>query len=284
MSIAPHPRSASRNGLQHTESRVPVKAQTRVRAIKMACTLFLALAGAAEAAIVTFEDLTLPPESYWNGADGSGGFRSGGAFFENRYTAYDGAGFWDGFAYSNRTDTEISGIEGQYNAIPGSGQGDSQTYGIAFVGWEKPPTLTLSTPQQLQGLYVTNNNYTYYDLIHGSGISKPFGGQTGDDPDWLKLSITGKDIEDNDTATVDFYLADFRFADNSQDHIVDSWKFVDLTPLGEVAALQFTLDSSDTGDWGMNTPAYFCIDTVVPEPATILLLGLGALFAVRGRK
>ncbi len=284
MSIAPHPRSASRNGLQHTESRVPVKAQTRVRAIKMACTLFLALAGAAEAAIVTFEDLTLPPESYWNGADGSGGFRSGGAFFENRYTVYDSAGLWDGFAYSNRTDTEIPGIEGQYNAIPGSGQGDSQTYGIAFVGWEKPPTFRLSTPQELRGLYVTNNNYTYYDLIHGSGLSKPFGGETGNDPDWLKLSITGKDTEKNVTGTVDFYLADFRFADNSQDYIVDSWKFVDLTSLGEVATLQFTLDSSDTGDWGMNTPAYFCIDTVVPEPATILLLGLGALFAVRGRK
>jgi hypothetical protein len=250
----------------------------------MACMLSLVLAGTSAAAIVTFEDLTLPPESYWNGADGAGGFHTGGGFFENRYTVYEGVGFWDGFAYANRTDIETSGLEGQYSAIAGSGQGASDTYGIAFVGWERPPTLTLSTPQQLQGLYVTNNNYTYYDLIHGSGISKPFGGQTGSDPDWLKLSITGRDGEDNDTGTVDFYLADFRFADNRQDYILDTWKFVDLTTLGEVATLQFTLDSSDTGDWGMNTPAYFCIDTVVPEPATILMLGLGALFAVRGRK
>ncbi len=255
-----------------------------VTAVGMACMLSLALAAKSAAAIVTFEDRSLPPESYWNGADGSGGFRSGGAFFENRYTVYDDVGFWDGFAYSNRTDTETSSMEGQYTAIPGSGQGDSDTYGIAFVGWEKPPTMTLSTPQELQGFYVTNNNYTYYDLIHGSGISKPFGGQTGDDPDWLMLSITGKDTEENITGTVDFFLADFRFAENEQDYIIDTWKFVDLTALGEVASLQFTLDSSDTSDWGMNTPAYFCVDTVVPEPATILMLGLGALFAVRGRK
>lgn len=284
MSFTARPRPVSRNALQRTEPHVPARTQTYVMAARMACVLSLALAGTSAAAIASFEDLTLPPESYWNGADGSGGFRSGAAFLDNRYTVYDDAGFWDGFAYSNRTDTETSSLEGQYNAISGSGQGGSKTYGIAFVGWEKPPTLTLSTPQQLTGLYVTNNNYAYDDLIHGSGISKPFGGETGDDPDWLKLSITGKDTEENDTGTVDFYLADFRFADNSQDYILDTWEFIDLTLLGEVKTLQFALDSSDKGAFGMNTPAYFCIDTVVPEPATILMLGLGALFAVRGRK
>lgn len=277
-------RPSPRKALHATEPNVPAAARMRVKAVGMACMLSLALAGTSAAAIVTFEDLTLPPESYWNGADESGGFRSGGAFFENRYTVYGDAGFWDGFAYSNRTDMGIAAVEGQYTAVPGFGQGRSDTYGIVFVGWEKPPTITLRTPQQLTGLYVTNNNYAYDDMIHGSGWSKPFGGQTGEDPDWLKLSITGKDVEDNDTGTVDFYLADFRFADNSQDYIVNTWEFIDLTALGEVAMLQFTLDSSDTGDLGMNTPAYFCIDTVVPEPATILMLGLGALFAVRGRK
>jgi len=247
------------------------------------CLAVLTPAATTKAAIATFENLELPEESYWNGADGSGGFASGGVRFKNNYnTEWE---FWDGFAYSNITDTQTRDMDGQYNAIPGIGQGDSATYGVAYVGWLEPPTMTLSTAQILQGLYVTNNNYTYYTMLNGGPFSKAFGGPTGDDADWLMLTVTGKGATGDTTGKVDFYLADFRSADKSEDYIVDSWQFVDLTPLGEVKSLQFTLASSDTGAFGMNTPAYFCVDTVVPEPATIFLLGLGALVATyRGRR
>jgi len=60
------------------------------------CILTLLLAGMSRAAIVTFDDLPLAPDSYWNGADGAGGFTSGGVRFANHYNA-DWA-FWDGFA------------------------------------------------------------------------------------------------------------------------------------------------------------------------------------------
>jgi hypothetical protein len=237
----------------------------------------LALAGAAQAAIATFEDLTLPPESYWNGADGTGGFHSIGAFFKNNFDAQ--WNFWDGFAYSNRTDTETPGVEGQYNAITGSGHNHSPPYGVAYVGWTELPTMTLGTPRQLDGLYVTNNNYTYYALRDGSQFSKKFGGATGADGDWFRLTITGQDAAGEPTGKVEFYLADFRPLEDTQDYIVKSWEFVDLTSLGVVKSLQFALDSSDMGDYGMKTPGYFALDTVVPEPATLLLLGCGALCA-----
>jgi hypothetical protein len=244
--------------------------------------LVCALASVSDAAIVTFEDLSLPPESYWNGADGSGGFASGGAFFNNSYDPTWGS--WDGFGYSNLTDTQASGIDAQYSAVAGSGQGDSETYGVAFVGWTQPPTVTLSTPQNLDGLYVTNSNYTYYSMLKGDPFAKKFGGTTGDDEDWFKLTITGRDTTGQVTGTVDFFLADFRFADNRLDYIVDTWQFVDLTSFGRVETLEFALDSSDIGVFGMNTPGYFAIDTVVPEPATVVLLGLGGLFAMRRRR
>jgi hypothetical protein len=55
--------------------------------------------------IADFEDLSLTSQSYWNGSDSSGGFSSGGARFSNHYdTAYDS---WDGFAYSNKSDTTV---------------------------------------------------------------------------------------------------------------------------------------------------------------------------------
>jgi len=62
-------------------------------------------------------------------------------------------------------------------------------------------------------------------------------------------------------------LADFRFEDNSMDYIVDEWTFIDVSSLGGGSSipktqLVFTLSSTDNGQFGMNTPAYFCLDDI----------------------
>ena len=223
------------------------------------------VAGVARGDIADFEDLVLTGESYWNGSDESGGFASGGAYFSNSYNADWGS--WDGFAYSNATDAATQGTVAQYNAISGAGQGGSANYAIGYVGWASPPTVTLSSPAVVDGLYVTNCSYPYHAMQNGDLFSKKFGGATGDDPDFFLLTITGKDTGGAVTGAVDFYLADYRSADNSADYIVDTWQYVDLTSLGVVETLEFTLSSSDVGDWGMNTPAYFAIDTLVGQAA-----------------
>ncbi len=215
----------------------------------------------AKADIVTLEELILPPVSYWNGSDGSGGFASGSVHFSNSYnTDWD---FWDGFSYSNLTDGTTSGMAGQYSAIAGSGQAGSAKYAIAYVGWTEPPMITLDTPAIVRGLYVTNNNTSYYSMLNGDAFAKKFGGDNGSDPDWFLLTITGKDNNGGVTGTVEFYLADFRFEDSTADYIVKTWQFVDLTSLGAAKSLAFSLSSSDVGAFGMNTPAYFAIDTIV---------------------
>jgi Domain of unknown function (DUF4465) len=225
-----------------------------------------AFAGAAHAQIATFEDLSLTPESYWNGSDGSGGFTSGGAHFSNTYNAEWGS--WDGFSYSNMTDTTTQGVAAQYNAVAGAGQGGSANYAVAYVGAVAPPTVTLDTPGVVGGLYVTNTSYAYYSMLNGDAFAKKFGGETGSDPDWFVLTITGKNADGVVTGSVDFYLADYRSADSSNDYIVDRWEYVDLISLGKVKSLEFTLNSSDVGDWGMNTPASFAIDTIVEPSAS----------------
>ncbi len=227
----------------------------------------LAVAAAANAEIATFEDLNLPPESYWNGSDGSGGFTSGGAHFSNTYNAdWDS---WDGFSYSNVTDTTTQGLTAQYSAIAGAGQGGSANYAVAYVGWGAPPTMTVETPSVVGGLYVTNTSYAYYSMLHGDAFAKKFGGQTGNDRDWFVLTITGKNAGGVVTGTVDYYLADYRSADNGNDYIVQRWEYIDLTSLGQVKSLEFTLSSSDIGDWGMNTPASFALDTIVDASASV---------------
>jgi len=184
----------------------------------------LLTAGVANAATATFDDLALPAESYWNGSDGSGGFSSGGAHFGNNYNA-DWAS-WDGFSYSNLTDTATEGIAAQYNAITGSGQGGSANYAVAYIGFTTPPAMTLEEPGFVGGLYVTNSNYAYYSMLNGDAFAKKFGGADGGDPDFFMLSITGKDIDGNPAGTVDFYLADYRFEDHGEDYIVLSINWV----------------------------------------------------------
>jgi hypothetical protein len=62
-------------------------------------------------------------------------------------------------------------------------------------------------------------------------------------------------------------LADFRFADNAKDYILDSWSIVDLSmPQNEVGprdSFVFELMSSDNGQFGMNTPGFFAIDELI---------------------
>jgi hypothetical protein len=64
-------------------------------------------------------------------------------------------------------------------------------------------------------------------------------------------------------------LADFRDADTAKHVILNTWKTVFLD--GWLAdSVQFSLESSDNGDWGMNTPSYFALDHVVlAKPASI---------------
>lgn len=243
----------------------------------------------ALAGVPNFDDLSLSAESYWNGSDLSGGFNSGPAFFNNNFTDWGGGSTsWESFAYSNLSQESpaLSGLASQYTAITGSAESGSN-YAIGFVGFAGLPTMTLAGPGEVSGAYFTNNNFSYYSMLDGDNFSKQFGGTSGDDPDWFLLSIEGFDDQGSSTGTVDFYLADYRFADNSLDYILDDWTWFDLSDLGTVQDVTFNLSSSDNGDWGMNTPAYFAVDSFVatPEPATLALLGIAFVgLALRRRR
>jgi len=89
------------------------------------------------------------------------------------------------------------------------------------------------------------------------------------------LIIKGIDVNGDYTGTVDFYLADYRFDNNSEDYIIDNWTWVDLSLLGDVVGLEFSIDSSDKEAFGINTPAYFAMDNLnaVPIPGDFDLDG-----------
>jgi hypothetical protein len=99
-------------------------------------------------------------------------------------------------------------------------------------------------------------------MKEGDAFAKKFGGITGNDPDFFLLTIKKFYNGQLSADSINFYLADYRFTDNSLDYLVKDWTWIELTSLGNADSLQFSLSSSDAGAFGMNTPAYFCVDDV----------------------
>ena len=217
----------------------------------------------------TFEGLSLDPYAYWNGISASYGdyttMQEDSIFlFRNQFSRNDyGFGLYDswfGFAYSRMKDDTTSGIDNQYSAIAAGGAFGSEKYGV-FSLLEGKDTIWLSEPAALDSVFITNGTYPYISMRDGDMFARKFGGETGDDPDWFLLSLVGI-LGGAITDTVEFYLADYRDSNNENDYIIDDWMKVDLSPLDSVDMIEVSLSSSDVGDFGMNTPAYFCMDNL----------------------
>jgi len=238
-------------------------------------TLAFSLCATAAPVSIDFEDVgaALGAESFENA---SGGFTSGGGDFANEFDDFGGGCCWSGWLYSNKTDTTTPGFTNDQSAFPGGGAGDSATYGVAFTGGTT--TISFDSEKQVLSGDFSNTTYAALAMQNGEFVAKQFGGPTGDDPDYFLLEILGYDALGGLTGTVELYLADYRFADNNLDFILDAWATVDLTSLGAVQQLDFALSGSDNDPmFGLNTPAYFALDNLVvaPEPGTGALLAFG---------
>ena len=220
-----------------------------------------------EAVVADFEDLYLAENSYWRGPDTKGtieeglygdnqyqgSFLSGSYKFSNNYSIDWGS--WSGFSYSNRTETEGGDImKDQWNACTGKGHDDSENYAVFFEDSFAPMTVSvLSNPEgeQLNGFYITNAAVTVNAFVNGDGMTEG-GFTTGD---YFKLTITA----DNSNALV-YYLADYTSENEADHYYVNDWQWVDLSRLGVVKELTFSLASSRSNAWGYTTPLYFCMD------------------------
>lgn len=222
--------------------------------------LSLGLTASAQTITADFENLILAENSYWNSGVNTTdtSFVSGDASFHNTND-----GWWSkGWAYSNVKDSTTEGYTNQYAAFPESGANNSSNYAIGRNN-AKVVLLNESKGSLVQGVYITNSTYAALSMQNGDMFAKKFGGVSGDDEDFFLLTIKKYYNGVLSTDSINFYLADFRFEDNSEDYIVKDWTFVNLESLGVADSLAFSLSSSDVGGFGMNTPSYFAIDELI---------------------
>lgn len=223
-------------------------------------------AGVDKIAVATFEDLTLEAESHWCGGEPDedtgmylGGFTNGSFYFNTG--AMPEWDYWYFFGYANSTATKYESLADQWNNCLGGGY-KSTNYGVAYAAAFNGPceVKVLANNGEgavVPGFMITNSAYALSSMMNGDASAKKF-----TEDDWFKLTITGYKGEE-ETGKVDFYLAkDGKF--------VTSWDYVDLSSLGKVTKLAFALSSTDNGDWGMNTPAYFCFDDFGAECPTFV--------------
>lgn len=173
-----------------------------------------------------------------------------------------------GTAISQWNDMTTDGYTNQcsayYNdaATGFGGNNGSETFGVVFdasssMGVKTSVVLGDESETVFDHIWVMNSTYAALSMKDGDSFAKQF---SHADQDWFLLTIEGFEADGTSAGTVETYLADFRTS--SAAGILTAWKKVDLSSLGAINKVEFKLDSSDVGDWGMNTPAYFCIDDI----------------------
>ena len=112
---------------------------------------------------------------------------------------------------------------------------------------------------------VTNSTYAANSMRDGDMFAKKF---TNADQDFFKLTVLGF-YSGTLVDSAEFYLADFTHADSTEDYIVNDWQYMVMQNT-LCDSVQMKLTSSDVGQFGMNTPAYFCLDNIGGVPTNII--------------
>lgn len=166
-------------------------------------------------------------------------------------TCFDGD-YWSGFALSSNYSKNVTTVDAreQFNVWADKGAHGSATCLIAYDGYYAGgpeffrPTIDFTTPAEPSYLYMANSSYTY---AYVPTLADPASY-------YYKVVITGY-LKEGKTASVECVLI------NGASRTAD-WKRVDLTPLGKVDRLTFTVETNEANQWGAVAPLYFAIDEI----------------------
>lgn len=209
-------------------------------------------------AVADFEDIALADGADLFPAEEEGRFYSGSFAFD--YGSMPEYNFWYGFTPGNETENGFDGLEHQFRSAPG-GAFDGNNFAVAYPQGQGITVTNNADGVVIPGVYLANSAYAYSSMLNGDGFAQAF-----TQGSWFKVTVKGTKA-DGTSSSLDYYLGDYRSANEADRYISDKWEWVDLRSLGAVTRLDFSFDGSEKGSYGLNTPAYVCIDRLGALPA-----------------
>ncbi|MBQ3582280.1 MAG: DUF4465 domain-containing protein [Alistipes sp.] len=160
------------------------------------------------------------------------------------------AGYTSGW-YELQMANPIGGHNGSANFAVHNGYSDffnSQIYDASLQ------TLEFADGEEhvIDHMWVTNTNYVLNSLTYGDGFNSPATAST-----YVKVIAYGYNAANEETGSVEIYIC-------KDGECLTEWAKWDLTPLGKVAKVAFNFAASEdqSGQFGLNCPAYFAYDDV----------------------
>lgn len=211
--------------------------------------------------VATFENINMPAESVLH-LDSTDAFLSGGYYFVQDVQDYGEWGvYYFGNVVSNKTSKTYDGDYDNDKSISG-GAYEGKNFVVWYASYYGLDYIILNERAVVPGMYVNNTPWVVDAILNGDGMSID-GEETGlpfGDNDFFTLTISGAQLDTVNaenpikiTKTINFDLA------RGKNYVKD-WTYVDLSALGEVDIVKFTLTGSKQNASGLTTPAYFCFD------------------------
>lgn len=196
----------------------------------------------------------------WDGSGTTAELYNGGAAASRWNIRHDLDGKDKGWWQSYGNQCSVYNTESQDGANRGAGHDGSDTFLYLHGNAGSCAKISFGTEVYVRQLWVCNSAYGYGVQENGNTFAASLKDTKGN----LFLLAYGYDKDGNATNggnPLRFCLCDYAAGKPA----ISTWQPWDLSGLGRVAGLRFDFEGSDTGDYGLNTPADVCLDDILIE-------------------
>ena len=216
----------------------------------------VALCGCKKSSTTFVDDVEPNVESFETQFEGDYhyGYETDNLTFEHFYN--EEFGYWGGFALTRKFDTDAANglFENQYavyNASASEGDGALIYY---YDSYNEPCDIVLKDATMLTSVRLNLTTYTYASITDEdiNSFARTFA-----DGDYLKVVFTAMSA-DEALDSVECYVVDYR---DGKRFVATNWDIYDLRSLGKgYDAVRVTIETTDVGEYGANTPLYISLD------------------------